>query len=304
MKKTAWITDEIYLKHDTGENHPESIQRLESILRHIEPIKEKLIEVSPRLATVQEIREIHKLELIYSVQEHSQNQEPIDTDTVLSTSSFQSACMAVGAGLVAIDGIKEKKFERAFCAVRPPGHHATPTQSMGFCLFNNIAITAKYAQKEGFEKVMIIDFDVHHGNGTQDAFYSDKTVFYVSTHQAFTYPGSGHPHEKGEGEGLGFTLNYPLMPESTDKEILEFYHEDLPQVYKDFKPDILLVSAGYDLHINDPLAQLNISNQGIQAIVRSILDLGDTPIVFMLEGGYSLEDLGKNVAMSVQEMLS
>ena len=303
MKKVAWITDDIYLKHNTGAGHPESIGRLESINLKIQPLKDKLIEISPRFATKEQIEMIHHKSLIEEIEEKSQLEIPIDLDTILSKDSYQSALKAVGAGLEAIDGIKEQKFERAFCAVRPPGHHATPTQAMGFCLFNNIAITARYAQTKGYPKVMIIDFDVHHGNGTQDAFYEDNCVFYFSTHQAYAFPGTGNWADKGAGVGEGYTMNLPLMPDSTDKEILEFYHEDLPKAYNFFEPDIILVSAGYDLHESDPLAQLDITTEGIREIVRSILDLGDKPIVFMLEGGYSLYDLGWNVVATVEEML-
>ena len=303
MKKVAWITDDIYLKHDTGVGHPESIDRLKSINLKIKSIQDKLIEVEPRFATVDEVEMIHYHTLIEEVEHKSRTETPMDLDTILSQFSYQSALKAVGAGLVAIDGIKEKRFERAFCAVRPPGHHATPSQSMGFCLFNNIAITAKYAQSYGYKKVMIIDFDVHHGNGTQDAFYNDNTVFYFSTHQAFAYPGTGAEAHTGQGIGVGYTANHPLMPDSGDREILEVYQEDLQKSYQFFEPDIILVSAGYDLHESDPLAQLHITTEGIRQIVREILDLGDRPVVFMLEGGYSVTDLGWNVFTTVVEML-
>jgi len=303
MKKTAWITDALYLKHDTGAGHPESAERLESINLKIETIKDQIIEVKPRSATVNEVEMIHTPKMIANVREKSIDESFIDGDTICSSDSYDAALKAVGAGLVAIDGIKANQFERAFCAVRPPGHHATPTKSMGFCLFNNIAITARYAQQHGYKKVMIIDFDVHHGNGTQDAFFDDDTVFYFSSHQAFAYPGTGAESHKGLGKGEGYTANYLMMPESGDAEILEIYKEDLPQHYEFFKPDIVLVSAGYDLHESDPLAQLNITTDGIREVVRTILDLGDTPVVFMLEGGYSLYDLGWNVVATVEEML-
>ena len=302
MKKIAWITDELYLKHDTGAGHPESAERLESINLKIETIKDQLIEVKPRSASVNEVEMVHTPEMIANVREKSMDESFIDSDTICSYDSYDAALKAVGAGLVAIDGIKANQFERAFCAVRPPGHHATPTKSMGFCLFNNIAITARYAQQHGYRKVMIIDFDVHHGNGTQDAFFEDDTVFYFSSHQAFAYPGTGAESHKGIGAGEGYTANYLMMPESSDNEILEIYKEDLPKHYEFFKPDIILVSAGYDLHESDPLAQLNVTTDGIREVVRTILDLGDTPVVFMLEGGYSVYDLGWNVIATVEEM--
>ena len=303
MKQVAWITDDAYLQHNTGAGHPESAERLKSIYLKIEPLMDKLIEVEPRVATIEEVRKVHSLEMIVDIQDRAKEGLPVDGDTILSKESFHVALKAVGAGLVAVEGIKEKKFERAFCAVRPPGHHATPTQSMGFCLFNNIAITAKYAQSQGYEKVMIIDFDVHHGNGTQDAFYGDNSVFYFSSHQSFAYPGTGAESEKGEGKGEGYTRNHFLMPNSGDAEILDIYENDLPKAYESFQPDIILVSAGYDLHESDPLAQLDISFDGIRKVVSSIVNLGDKPIVFMLEGGYSVTDLGVNVFNTVEELL-
>jgi len=303
MRSVAWITDTIYLTHDTGVGHPESIARLEAINQAIIPLLPKLISLSPRAATRAEIQQIHHPALIEQVQTHSQLARAIDADTILSTGSYLAAKKAAGAALVAIDGIQSGKFERAFCAVRPPGHHATPTQSMGFCLFNNIAIAARYAQSRGYAKVMIIDFDVHHGNGTQDAFYADDTVFYFSTHQAFAYPGTGAESHRGEGRGRGYTANHPLMPDSGDAEILEIYAHDLSESYHFFNPDILLISAGYDLHESDPLAQLHVTTEGIRGIVHHILDLGDAPVVFMLEGGYSVEHLAENVVVTVEEML-
>lgn len=302
QKKVAWITDDIYLEHDTGAGHPESVERLISINLKIKTLEDKLIEVEPRVATISELEMVHTSELIADIEAKGKVGMSVDADTMVSTKSYDAARKAVGAGLVAVDGIKEKKFERAFCAVRPPGHHATPTQSMGFCLFNNIAITARYAQKQGYNKVMIIDFDVHHGNGTQDTFYEDNTVFYFSTHEAYAYPGTGNWAHKGLGKGEGYTANYPLMPQSANKETLEFYHVELPQHYADFQPDIVLVSAGYDLHESDPLANLDVTTDGIRQIVRSILELGNTPVVFMLEGGYSVTDLGWNVVATVEEM--
>jgi len=205
---------------------------------------------------------------------------------------------------VALDAVKAGEFERGFCAVRPPGHHARPQQAMGFCLFNNIAIAARYAQSIGYKKVMIIDFDVHHGNGTQDAFYDDNSVFYFSSHQAFAYPGTGMEKEKGVGKGEGFTANFLMMPDGGDDEVLDIYANDLPEYVERFDPDIILVSAGYDLHESDPLAQLNVTTEGIRKIVRLILESKrDIPYIFFLEGGYDVKALGENVKVTLEEML-
>ena len=301
--KVAYITDEIYLKHDTGMHHPESIQRLVAIERAVAPIKEKLILQEPIRVSKEILQMIHTPEHIQHIIESSEFESPIDSDTLCSQDSYNAAVYAVGAGIVALDGIREGAFERAFCAVRPPGHHATPTQAMGFCLFNNIAIAARYAQKIGYKRVMIIDFDVHHGNGTQDAFYSDDTVFYFSSHQAFAYPGTGAEADRGEGKGEGTTANYLLMPDSGDSEALDIYENDLPKHVENFNPDILLISAGYDLHESDPLAQLNVTTEGIKQIVRLILQSAEVPAVFFLEGGYDVDALGRNVRTTLEQML-
>jgi len=301
--KVAYITDDIYLQHDTGITHPESAQRLVAINQAIEPLRRQLVEKSPIWVSKTILETVHSQEHIQTILEASEYGTPIDSDTICSADSYEAAVKAVGAGIVAIDGIKAGEFQRAFCAVRPPGHHATPTQAMGFCLFNNIAIAARYAQNLGYEKVMIIDFDVHHGNGTQDTFYEDASVFYFSSHQAFAYPGTGAEAHHGAGVGEGFTANFLVMPDSGDNELLDIYANDLPPYVESFDPDIILVSAGYDLHESDPLAQLNVTTEGIAKIVRLILDSADVPFVFFLEGGYDVDALGKNVKVTLEEML-
>ena len=301
--KVAYITDSIYLKHDTGIGHPESKERVIAINRAVEPLLHKLIEKDPIAVSKELLQTVHSAEHVETVIDASDYGTSIDADTICSSDSYLAASKAVGAGVVALDGIKSGEFERAFCAVRPPGHHATPTQAMGFCLFNNIAIAAKYAQSIGYEKVMIIDFDVHHGNGTQDTFYSDNTVFYFSSHQAFAYPGTGAENDRGADAGEGYTANFLLMPDSGDVEILDIYENDMPPFVKSFNPDIILVSAGYDLHESDPLAQLNVSTEGIRKIVRNILDSANVPSLFFLEGGYDVDALGENVKVTLEELL-
>jgi acetoin utilization deacetylase AcuC-like enzyme len=301
--KVAYITDDIYLQHDTGAMHPESAERLKAINKAIDPLIPSLVLKSPISASEHILELVHSADHIEMVKKVCAYGGNIDSDTVCSVDSFDAARMAVGAGIVALEGIKSGEFERAFCAVRPPGHHARPAQAMGFCLFNNIAIAARYAQSIGYEKVMIIDFDVHHGNGTQDTFYEDDSVFYFSSHQAYIFPGTGARSEIGEGKGSGYTANFPVMAGTTDDQLLDIYENDLPALVNDFKPNIILVSAGYDLHESDPLAQLNITTEGIRRIVRMILDSADVPFVFFLEGGYNVNALGKNVKVTLEEML-
>jgi acetoin utilization deacetylase AcuC-like enzyme len=301
--KTAYITDEIYLLHDTGLTHPESKKRLVAIEKAVAEVKKKMLSLSPVSVSEEILLLVHTPDQIEEVMRCSQSASSIDYDTVCSLHSYQAAKTAVGAGIVAIDGIKKGEFTRAFCAVRPPGHHATPVKSMGFCLFNNIAIAARYAQKNGYQKVMIIDFDVHHGNGTQDTFWEDDTVFYFSSHQSFSYPGTGMESDIGAGRGRGFTRNFLMMPDSGDKELLDIYRNDLPPLVRKFSPDIVLVSAGYDLHESDPLAQLKVTTEGIRKMVRTILDTTDMPFVFFLEGGYDVHALGENVRVTLEEML-
>ena len=302
--KVAYITDDIYLEHDTGMAHPESKQRLIAINRAVEPLRYELLEKSPVWVSKEILQTVHTAEHIENIIDSSEYATSIDSDTICSSDSYSAAVKAVGAGVAALDGIKNGEFERAFCAVRPPGHHATPTQAMGFCLFNNIAIAAKYAQSIGYEKVMIIDFDVHHGNGTQDTFYHDDTVFYFSSHQAYAYPGTGAENDRGLGKGEGYTANFLMMPDSGDMEVLDIYENDLPPFVKSFDPDIILVSAGYDLHESDPLAQLNVTTEGIRQIVRYILEGASVPSVFFLEGGYDVDALGRNVKATLEEMLN
>ena len=301
--KPLFITDNIYLKHDIP-HHPESKERLISILNAIEPLKDSLNFISPREATKEDIFLVHNKIHYYNIEDACNQESSLDADTHVVKDSCIAAMYAVGAGLNAIDEIKKGRANLAFCAIRPPGHHATPSRAMGFCLYNNIAIAARYAQNSGYKRVFIIDFDVHHGNGTQDTFYSDSSVFYFSTHQAFAYPGSGNPDEIGEGEGKGYTFNYPLMPNSTDKELLEVYNEELPPLINSFNPDIILVSAGYDLHESDPLAMLDITHKGIREMVKIILNQKpNTPKIFFLEGGYDVKALAKNVKITLEEMI-
>ncbi|NPA17475.1 MAG: histone deacetylase [Aquificae bacterium] len=305
MRKVGYIFDPVYLKHDTGEGHPESPHRLEAINEYVDLIKEPLVRIKPRRATAQEIALVHD---VYYPQEImdlcSAGGTYLDPDTRCSIFSYEAAVYAVGAGLEAVDRIKDGEVERVFAAVRPPGHHAEYSKAMGFCIFNNIAIAARYAQKQGFGKVFIIDFDAHHGNGTQKAFYEDDTVFYFSTHQYPFYPGTGSKEERGTGKGLGYTYNVPLPAGTGDETYIKIYTEELPELVNKFNPDIIMVSAGYDLHMDDPLTHLEVTTEGIGKIVEGILSSADRPFLFMLEGGYNIIALGESVKLTIEKMLT
>ena len=300
----AFIYDPIFLEHDTGSYHPECADRLRAILRHIEPFRDKLLWLEPIAASRELLLSVHSDDHIDMVEQQCSAGMPLDADTPTSLHSFVAALKAAGAGIVALDAIDGGKAHSAFAAVRPPGHHATKERSMGFCLFNNIAITARYAQECGYDRVMIVDFDVHHGNGTQGIFYDDPTVLYFSSHQYPAYPGSGDSTETGRGGGEGYTMNFPLLPESCDEDILPIYEEELPRAVESFEPDLILVSAGYDLHERDPLASLYISTDAIGDIVSNIMECSNVPKIFFLEGGYNLEALGECVATTLKVMMA
>jgi acetoin utilization deacetylase AcuC-like enzyme len=230
------------------------------------------------------------------------------TDTYVSAKSYEAALKAVGAPLTALDAIMKGEVNNAYCLVRPPGHHALPDEAMGFCLFNNVAIAARYAiDRYGLERVMIIDYDVHHGNGIQDIFYEDPRVLYFSTHQAPFYPGTGHSHERGEGPGLGTTINVPL-PAKTGFETYEpVFRQVMAAAADRYTPQLILVSAGFDAHWDDPLGDMYLSTAGFLRLTQIIIDLAnllcDGRLVMVQEGGYSLDAMGACVATCVNALL-
>lgn len=307
MKKIGFVYDDIFLKHEMPIGHPESSKRLIAITDALKnsDLWNKLIQIKPRRAKDEDILQIHTREYFDSVKNFTGYYDP---DTYISENSFEAAMFAAGAVIEAIDRCRKGEIERAFCAVRPPGHHAEADTAMGFCIFNNIAVGARYAQKVGYEKIFIIDFDVHHGNGTQHSFEDDDTVFYFSTHQYPHYPGTGKDTERGKGRGEGFTYNIALRPGSGDKDYYYAYRDILPGLIKNFRPDIILVSAGYDIHADDPLSAINVTYEGMRNIVRGILlkrtttYLPSMPYVFALEGGYNLHALSESVLLTIREL--
>ncbi len=303
MKKVAFFYDDIFLKHEPPELHPESKDRLVSIVNTLKNngTWENLIHIKPRKASFADIALVHTERYIEKVRKLGTGY--LDSDTYMSSGSLDAARHAAGAVMEAIDDCKEHKIDSAFCAVRPPGHHAESGAGMGFCIFNNVAIGARHAQKIGYKRLFIVDFDVHHGNGTQHIFEDDNTVFFFSTHQYPHYPGTGRDTEKGKSRGEGFTRNVPMHPGAGDEEYIEAYHKTLPPLVKGFNPDMVLVSAGYDILAEDPLSSTQVSHEGIKKIVRNILQCSKVPVVFTLEGGYHLKALGKAVGITIDEML-
>jgi acetoin utilization deacetylase AcuC-like enzyme len=304
MKKVGFLYDDIFLKHEMPPGHPESADRLIAINDALRRsyFWENLIMIKPIKADKQDILAVHTGPYYEKILKFTGY---YDADTYVSEHSVEAAHYAAGAVTAAILGCKEAMIDRAFCAVRPPGHHAETNRAMGFCIFNNIAIGARYAQKIGYKKVFIVDFDVHHGNGTQHIFEEDDSVFYFSTHEYPHYPGTGSDMERGRGKGVGFTYNIPMHHGSGDKDYFAAFHDYLPLQVRDFGPDIMLVSAGYDLHAKDPLAGIRVTNEGIRSIIRSIIRAcPDIPHVFCLEGGYNLGSLSESVLITLEELLN
>ncbi|NOY64737.1 MAG: histone deacetylase [Nitrospirae bacterium] len=302
--KVGFVYDDVYLMHRPLGFHPERPERLRAIVDVLKAnsIWNELIQIKPIKAEDSLITSVHDVSYLDRVKTATPGY--FDPDTYFSEGSLEAALSAAGAVVEAIRMCKEGEIQRAFCAVRPPGHHAESDRAMGFCIFNNIAIGARYAQSLGYEKVFIIDFDVHHGNGTEHMFYEDDSVFYFSTHQYPHYPGTGSTEERGRGKGEGFTYNIPMPAGAGDSEYIDAYTIKLPELVKQFDPDMVLVSAGYDLHEKDPLAGIAVTDAGIRAIVRGILDSKEAiPFVFALEGGYNLEALARSVFTTVEELL-
>jgi acetoin utilization deacetylase AcuC-like enzyme len=309
---TALLLDPIYQQHDTGPGHPESIQRHVAVTKALTEagIVAKAQSLQPRAATIDELALCHDRGYIQTAKEDVEaGLDDLSTgDTAICPKSYDVAVQAVGGVLNAVDAVFAGKAKNAFCAVRPPGHHARPAQGMGFCLFNNIAIAARHAQKQhGAQKVAIVDWDVHHGNGTQDIFYEDGSVLFCSTHQSPLYPFTGHANETGAGKGLGTTLNLPFPARTGMSDIGAAFTDRLLPAIDAFKPDLILISAGFDSRIDDPLGQFRLSDEDFDALTRLLLESAATHcqnrLVSVLEGGYNLKGLASAVTAHVQTLV-
>jgi len=304
MKKVGFVYDDVFLLHKMPDGHPESSARLTAIIAALRQSElwDKLLHLKSLKAAPDDIGLVHTPSYIDRIMKFTGYYDP---DTYVSSRSVEAALFAAGAVISAVDECKAGRIERAFCAVRPPGHHAEADRAMGFCIFNNVAVGARHAQKVGYGKVFIIDFDVHHGNGTQHIFEDDQSVFYFSTHQYPHYPGTGRDSERGKGAGQGFTYNIPMHHGAGDKDYFHAYQDILPGLILNFDPDIVMVSAGYDLHAGDPLAGIRVTDEGIKNIVRAIVtSKKGIPYIFCLEGGYNLSSLSASVLITVNELLS
>jgi acetoin utilization deacetylase AcuC-like enzyme len=305
--KTGLVTSDTYQNHNTGEGHPEKIDRVTAVIDNFKKIDNKeLIWKKPSKFDQSFLINTHSSEYIELVSKSfpKNGLTFLDGDTVVSPGSKEATKDAVGSIITAIDGVQQKEFKNAFCAVRPPGHHAEKDKAMGFCIYNNVAVGANYLiEKYKYNKVAIIDFDVHHGNGTQDIFYNNEKVLYISTHQYPYYPGSGSDKETGEFNNI---LNIPLEAGTTAEQFLNAYENVLKKL-KEFKPEFLLFSAGFDAHINDPLAQLRLSSEDFYHLTKRTLEVSKSMfngnVVSILEGGYDLKALQDSTKRHVDALI-
>lgn len=299
-----------FVKHETGQ-HPERPQRITAIEQ---ALKESSFHASihwiePRQATVDELLMVHTRSHVDAMESlASRGGGMADPDTVVGPQSFEIACLSAGAALRAIDCVLQTKHTRAMAVSRPPGHHATADLAMGFCLFNNIAIAARYAQQYyNIKKILIVDWDVHHGNGTQDIFYEDDTVFFLSTHQHPHYPGTGREYETGRGQGVGYTKNLPFPPYTPPDTIVKAVDSTLRSITETFIPDLVLVSAGFDGHKDDPLGNWLLEEPHYRNMTRLVCDIANRccqgRVVSCLEGGYNLKSLANSYAAHCEELL-
>jgi len=305
------VWDDRCLLHDNGPGHPESPQRLVAIRDRLERggTRDRLLAIAPEPAPLAALAAVHDSAYVEALRRACERAPVrLDPDTIVSAGSWDAALLSAGGGLAAVDAVFDGRVRAAFVATRPPGHHAERDQAMGFCLFNNIAVAARHAQdRHGIERVAIVDWDVHHGNGTQHVFEEDDTVLYISTHQWPFYPGTGARHERGRGRGLGCTLNVPLPAGSGDAVYQRAFETEVIPALERFRPDLVLVSAGFDAHEHDPLAGMALTTEGYRRLTTLLRDAAVTlcggRLVSLLEGGYDLEALAASVETHLEVLM-
>ncbi len=309
---TALVHHPIYQKHNTGVGHPETAARYEVVMNALKEdaeFWESLDEITPDSASKGLILAAHSAQHYKRVEGAFEHRvERLDADTVISMKSFEAAMFAAGGAIAGVDAVMQTDARNAFVAVRPPGHHASAENAMGFCIFNNVAVAARYAQNnyKEIDNVAILDWDVHHGNGTQGIFYDDPSVYFFSMHQYPWYPGTGAKGETGFGRGLGKTMNIPVKANTIAAEQTRMFEAALEDISSKFKPDLIIISAGFDGHLTDPLGQLKLEDTDFAAMTNVVKqwadDVCDARIVSVLEGGYNLDTLGLTVKNHVAEL--
>ncbi len=310
--KTTLVHHPVYRKHDTGIGHPESPQRYSAVmdaLREDEAFWNNLIEVEAPAAPKGNILACHTPQMFKKVETAAEEgRMHLDADTVVSMRSFEAALHAAGGACRAVDAVMSGEADNAFIASRPPGHHATRDAAMGFCLFNHVAVAARYAQQKykEIERVAIVDWDVHHGNGTQGIFYDDPSVFFFSIHQYPWYPGTGSWGEKGMGRGAGYTLNIPVKAKTPAREHKRMFNSAIEDIAGRFQPDLIIISAGFDAHASDPLGQLKLEDEDFAEMTKVVKQWANNVcqnrLVSCLEGGYNLDTLGQTVRAHIREL--
>ena len=309
---TALVADPKCLRHDTGYGHPERPERFTAVHDALKStgLLAKMEPIQPRVVTAEDLQLVHDPRYLEIAEHEITSKLPqLSTgDTAISPASWDAACVAAGSALAAVDAVMAGKAPNAFCLVRPPGHHAGADRGMGFCILNNVAIAARHAQKRhGLKRVAIVDWDVHHGNGTQDIFYKDGSVFFFSTHQWPWYPGTGPARETGEGEGKGTTMNVPLPAGSGRPEIFAAVEKQLIPAMDDFRPELVFISAGFDSRLGDPLGQFQLTDKDFTDLTKLVRGIADRHsggrVVSLLEGGYSLSGLASAASAHVAALL-
>jgi acetoin utilization deacetylase AcuC-like enzyme len=310
-KNTGIVKDRRYLRHGVEYTHPETPQRLVSIYEMLDnpDMAWKFIGIDARKATREELERVHLARYIDAIAATAgKSIFMLDPDTVATAETYDVARLAAGGVMNAIDRVVSREADNAFALVRPPGHHAQADTAAGFCVFNNIAIGARHAlARHGMERILIVDWDLHHGNGTQETFYEDRQVLYFSTHQSPGYPGTGGLEEMGKGKGIGYTLNVPLSSGADDAFYVRVFRDILSPIALAFRPEIILVSAGFDIYVCDPLGGMKVTPEGFACLTRILLNLADAccggRLVMVLEGGYHIQGLTKSVRSVLHELL-